>query len=288
VAKVALVTGASSGIGEATAKRLLASNFIVYAGARRVDRMAALADEGARIVPLDLTVDDSIARAIGRIHDEHGRIDLLVNNAGYASYGAVEDVPMSEARRQFEVNVFGLARLIQLVIPAMRAQGQGRIINVSSMGGRGWDPLGAWYHATKFAVEGFSDSLRMELAPFGIKVVVIQPGATRTGWTAIALETLAAASGGTAYASMATAKRRLFLAAVPFSSHPDVIARVVTRAATVARPRTRYAVGAFAKPWILASTFLPARLNDSITNVVTALAARLTKDAGGRTRGDAG
>src|SRR3954467_7983948 len=136
---------------------------------------------------------------------ESGQIDVLVNNAGYGSYGALEDVPIEEARRQFEVNVFGLARLTQLVLPQMRSRRSGRIVNISSMGGRIYEPLGSWYHATKFAVEGLSDSLRMELAPFGIQVVVIQPGAIRTEWAAISADSLEATSSGTAYADQARA-----------------------------------------------------------------------------------
>ena len=144
---------------------------------------------------MDVTDDASMVAGIQRIVDEQGRIDVLVNNAGYGSYGAVEDVPIDEARRQFEVNVFGLARLVQLVTPHMRAQESGRIINISSIGGKFYEPFGAWYHATKFAVEGFSDSLRMELRPFGIKVVLIEPGPIRTEWNEIARDSLLERSG---------------------------------------------------------------------------------------------
>ena len=178
--KTAFVTGASAGIGEATARALLAAGYRVFAGARRLDRMAGLAAAGATLLKLDLTDDVSIVAAVNTIKNEAGRIDVLVNNAGYGSYGALEDVPLDEARRQFEVNVFGLARLCQLVLPTMRAQKSGKIVNVTSIGGKIWEPLGAWYHATKFAVEGMSDCLRMELAPFGVDVIVIEPGAIKT------------------------------------------------------------------------------------------------------------
>src|SRR6478672_3328346 len=196
---VALVTGGSSGIGESTARALLAKGFTVYAVARRVDKMAALASAGVRTFAMDVTDDASMAAGISRIVEEQGRIDVLVNNAGYGSYGAVEDVPIDEARRQFEVNVFGLARLVQLVTPHMRAQGSGRIINISSIGGKFYEPFGAWYHATKFAVEGFSDSLRMELSPFGVQVVIIEPGPIVTEWNAISRDSLVEASRGGAY-----------------------------------------------------------------------------------------
>ena len=198
--KTAFVTGASAGIGEATARALLAAGYRVFVGARRLDRMAGLAAAGATLLKLDLTDDASIVAAVDAIKTQAGRIDVLVNNAGYGSYGALEDVPLDEARRQFEVNVFGLARLCQLVLPTMRAQKSGKIVNVTSIGGKIWEPLGAWYHATKFAVEGLSDCLRVEVAPFGIDVIVIEPGAIRTEWAGIARDGLLQMSGSTAYA----------------------------------------------------------------------------------------
>src|SRR5215469_913275 len=184
--KVALVTGASSGIGDATARRLAPLGYTVYAVARRVDRMAALKDRGIRTEAADVTDDAALVALVEKIISETGRIDVVVNNAGYGSYGALEDVPIAEARRQFDVNVFALARLIQLTLPHMRAQRDGYIVNITSIGGKIWEPLGAWYHATKFAVEGLSDCLRVEVAPFGIDVIVIEPGAIRTEWAGIA------------------------------------------------------------------------------------------------------
>jgi NAD(P)-dependent dehydrogenase (short-subunit alcohol dehydrogenase family) len=267
--KVAVVTGASAGIGEATVKRLIEQGYTTYAAARRLDRMTNLEKLGAILMPLDLTDDGSIVQATERIHTEQGRIDVLVNNAGYGSYGAVEDVPLDEARRQFEVNVFGLARLVQLLTPLMRQQRSGKILNVSSIGGKGWEPLGAWYHATKFAVEGLSDCLRMELKPFGIDVVVIEPGGIRTEWGKIALDTLQQASGHTAYATQAEEKRALFIAAAGSASDPDVVAGEIMRAVQAVRPKTRYAVGFFAKPSIFMSTFLPDRFNDWMMGAVT-------------------
>src|SRR6185312_16325893 len=188
--KTALVTGASSGIGEATALQLSELGFTVYAAARRVDRMSDLADRGIRTTSVDVTDDPSMVALVQTIIADTGRIDVLVNNAGYGLYGALEDMPIAEARRQFEVNVFGLARLTQLVLPRMRAQGDGYIVNISSMGGKIWEPLGSWYHAAKFAVEGLSDSLRAEVSGFGIKVVIIEPGNIRTEWGGIAAEKL--------------------------------------------------------------------------------------------------
>jgi NAD(P)-dependent dehydrogenase (short-subunit alcohol dehydrogenase family) len=267
--KVAVVTGASAGIGEATVKRLVQQGYTTYAAARRLDRMASLEKLGAILLPLDLTDDGSIVQAVERIRNGHGRIDVLVNNAGYGSYGAVEDVPLHEARRQFEVNVFGLARLIQLITPLMREQRSGKILNVSSIGGKGWEPLGAWYHATKFAVEGFSDCLRMELKPFGVEIIVIEPGAIRTEWGQIALHTPQQASGHTVYRPQAEEKRALFLAAAGSASDPDVVAREIIKAIQATRPKTRYAVGANAKPLVFMSTFLPDRFNDWLMDAIT-------------------
>ena len=197
--RTALVTGASSGIGQDTARRLQALGYAVYGAARRTDRLQALTADGIRPLAMDVTDDASMSAGVDRILEETGRIDVLVNNAGYGSYGAIEDVPIDEARRQFEVNVFGLARLTQLVSPHMRTQGSGTIINISSIGGRMTTPLGGWYHATKYAVEALSDALRMELRPFGIDVVVIEPGCIRTAWWAIAADHLKATASGSAY-----------------------------------------------------------------------------------------
>ena len=268
--RTALVTGASSGIGEDTARTLQALGYTVYGAARRTDRLQALAADGIRPLTMDVTDDASVSAGVGRILEETGRIDVLVNNAGYGSYGAIEDVPIDEARRQFEVNVFGLARLTQLVSPHMRTQGSGTIINISSIGGRMTTPLGGWYHATKYAVEALSDALRIELSPFGIDVVVVEPGGIRTAWWAIAADHLEATASGSAYADqirdMAGAMRgesnqRRF-------SPPAVIARAVGRIVTARRPRTRYAVGFMAGPLIAARRVLPDRAFDRLISTV--------------------
>ena len=177
--KVAIITGASSGIGEATALKLIEAGWEVYAGARRKDRMKELKAKGVNTFSLDITNEESITNFISQIFSKESKIDALVNNAGYGSYGSLEDLPLEEARYQFEVNLFGLARLTQLVVPNMREKQQGKIINVSSVGGKVGEPHGCWYHATKFAVEGLSDSLRMELRQFNIDVVVIHKNALK-------------------------------------------------------------------------------------------------------------
>ena len=259
--KVALVTGASSGIGDATVRRLAQLGYTVYAVARRADRMAALKEQGIRTVSADVTDDAALVALVDKIISEMGRIDVVVNNAGYGSYGALEDVPIAEARRQFDVNVFALARLIQLVLPHMRAQRDGYIVNISSIGGKIWEPLGSWYHAAKFAVEGLSDSLRAEVAGFGVKVIVIEPGAIRTEWAAISADNLEAASAGTPYREQArfvsgtlraTDKSRL-------TSGPAVVADAIGRAVQSPRPRTRYAVGGGARSILFTQRLLTDR-----------------------------
>ena len=265
---VALVTGGSSGIGESTARALLAKGFTVYAVARRVDRMVPLASAGVHTFAMDVTDDATMVAGIDRIIEEQGRIDVLVNNAGYGSYGAVEDVPIDEARRQFEVNVFGLARLVQLVAPHMRAQRSGRIINISSIGGKFYEPFGAWYHATKFAVEGFSDSLRMELRPFGIKVVLIEPGPIRTEWNEIARDSLLEHSGAGAYATYARQAHGVMerFDEPSRASTPEEVADKIVKAATVKRPAARYPVGRGARTITTSRDLLPDRVFDEMVS----------------------
>ncbi len=266
MSKTALVTGASSGIGEATVRALLADGYQVFAAARRLDRMAPLGAAGATLLSLDLTDDASIVASVEAIKEATGRLDVLVNNAGYGSFGALEDVPLAEARRQCEVNLFGLARLIQLALPIMRAQKSGRIVNVTSMGGRFGEPFGAWYHASKFAVEGLSDCLRMETAPFGIDVIVIEPGGIRTEWSGIASESLTRMSGATAYGPYARRHAKLLASANAsrLVSGPEVVARTIAKAVRAARPRTRYATGGGAQIVLFLRRVLSDRMFDRI------------------------
>ena len=263
--RAALVTGGSSGIGERAATRLQEAGFTTYAVARRVERMAELEQAGITTFAMDVTDDASMTSGIDRILGEHRRLDVLVNNAGYGSYGAVENVPIDEARRQFEVNLFGLARLVQLVTPGMRERGDGRIINISSVGGKFYEPLGAWYHASKFAVEGFSDSLRLELAPYGIRVVIIEPGPIRTEWNELARAHLVSSSAGTPYEHQAEGVRaRMEAGDGPMMSGPDVVGRKIARAATARRPRSRYPVGRGAGSVVTARRLLPDRVMDAV------------------------
>ena len=244
VSRAVLVTGCSSGIGRATAERLAAAGFTVYASARRLEAVESLS--GCRALQLDVTDEASMRAAVARIEQEEGAVGVLVNNAGYSQSGAVEEVPPAAAHRQFETNVFGPMRLTQLVLPAMREQRWGRIVNVSSMGGELTFPGGGWYHASKHALEALSDALRFELAGFGVDVVVIQPGLIRTGFAQAALGSIevgdgpygrfdAAVGAATAGAYDGAFARRL-------GGGPETVAKVIERAVTAKRPRTRYRV----------------------------------------------
>jgi NAD(P)-dependent dehydrogenase (short-subunit alcohol dehydrogenase family) len=257
--KVALVTGASAGIGKAIVRRLLADGWVVYGAARRMDHMADIRSEGARVLAMDVTDDASMSAAVKQLLDAEGRIDALVNNAGYGSYGAIEDVPLDEARRQFEVNVFGVARMCQLVLSAMRAAGSGTIVNITSMGGRIWMPIGGWYHATKHALEVLSAALRVEVRPFGVNVVVVQPGAIKSEWADIAADNLDKTGRDSVYQAtigpMARALRNYDKAA-----GPEVVAQAVSRAVSSARPKRRYATPLDAKALIFLHWLLPDAL----------------------------
>ena len=274
---VALVTGASSGIGKATALRLAALGITVYAAARRVERMSDLAEHGIHIESLDVTDDGSMVTVVDKIVSEQGRIDILVNNAGYGSYGAIEDVPIDEARRQFDVNVFGLARMTQLVLPHMRAQRDGYIVNISSMGGRIWEPLGGWYHAAKFAVEGLSDCLRAEVAEFGIKVVIVEPGSITSEWATISADNLETTSAGTPYRDQAKlVTRGLRKSDTSFlASPPEVVAEAIGKAVQRAKPRTRYPVGGGARVFLFAERVLTDRGFDRFIRTMYRTAGRL-------------
>lgn len=269
--KTALVTGASSGMGKAIAKRLIMDGFQVYAAARRVDAMSDLAALGAKLLRMDISNEVEVKTAVGIILAEVGGVDVLVNNAGFGLYGPIEDIGISEARYQFEVNVFGPARLTQLLLPAMRQKGAGTIVNITSMGGKIYTLLGGWYHATKHALEGWSDCLRLELAPFGIKVVVVEPGLIDTGFGEVVAEGLLKRSGSGAYAKLTQATAKATKDAYGKDAYgkvrgtsPDVIANVVSKAVSASKPRTRYVVGKYAKPMIMIRQWLGDRMFDRV------------------------
>ena len=247
--QVVLVTGASSGMGKAFANALLDEGLIVYAAARRVEQMADLAARGAITVKLDISQHEQIEAAVRRIERDHGGVDVLINNAGFGLYGSMEETSIDDARYQFEVNLFGMARLTQLLLPTMRAKQRGRIINMSSMGGKIYTPMGSWYHATKHAVEGWSDCLRLELAPFNIDVVIIEPGAIATEFNGVVLAPMLERSGSGPYAKMTQAAASATRAAEKRGggSDPQVIVRLMLRAVRARRPKTRYTGGQYAR-----------------------------------------
>jgi len=263
--KIILITGATSGIGLATAKSLVQGGHCVY-GTYRSDSDESILVEN-KVLPLkaDMTDEASLKTAVQKIISEKGRIDVLFNNAGYGLFGPIEEVSIEAARKQFEVNLFGLARLTQLVLPHMRKQGEGVIINTSSMGGKIYTPLGAWYHATKYALEGWSDCLRLEVKQFGIKVVIVEPGGIQTQWGAIAADNIAAVTKQGPYAKMGNAvamSLRKRYAADGSLSSPQVIADVIVGAVSARRPKTRYVAGAFARPLLLLRKFGGDRIFD--------------------------
>jgi NAD(P)-dependent dehydrogenase (short-subunit alcohol dehydrogenase family) len=244
--KVIFITGASSGIGKATAERLISEGHIVYGAARRVDKMKDLVDVGGHAIAMDVLDEGQMQAAVDQVIEEQGRIDVLVNNAGYAVYGSVEDITIDEARRQFEVNIFGLARLTQMVLPHMREKKSGTIINMSSVGGKIFTPLGAWYHATKHALEGWSDCLRIEVEPFGIDVVLVEPGAIQTEFVEVMNQPMLDRSTGGPYEKMAVALANAGKDTYDKpgrSSGPEVIAATISKAIKSRRPKTRYASG---------------------------------------------
>lgn len=264
--KVVLITGASSGIGYDAAQMLAQQGHRVYAAARRLELMEPLKDLGVQVIPLDVTDEMSIKQCVETVIQAEGRIDVLVNNAGYGFFGAIENVPMEEARRQLEVNVFGLAQLTQLVLPWMRKQGSGRIVNTSSIAGKMVIYMGGWYNVTKYAVEAFSDALRMETKPFGIDVVMIEPGAIKTNWGPIAAQHLRESSAGTAYEEAGTrwANSMEWYYKSRGLSSPQVVAKAISRAVNSRHPKARYCCGRFSHAGQLAHAIMPARWWDAM------------------------
>ena len=268
-----LITGCSSGIGRATARRLASRRELtVYATARRPETIGDLAAAGCRTLSLDVTDDASMQQSVAEVEAEHGSVGVLVNNAGYGAYGTIEETPLDRVRRQFETNVFGLARLCQLVLPGMRAARTGRIVNVSSMGGRLVFPVGGYYHASKYTVEGISDALRFEVAPFGVHVSLVEPGLIRTGFEETAASTMAAsAPPGSPYAELVAAADRQMARSYAnrlLSASPEAVASVVERAAVGPRPRSRYVVTPPAKLLVHARRLLGGRAFDAYLRTV--------------------
>lgn len=264
--QVILITGGSSGIGYETAKSLAEQGHIVYAAARRVERMEPLRELDVHPLSMDVTDETSMQTVVSTLLSEQGHIDVLINNAGYGSLGAVENVTSEEAHRQLEVNVFGLAQLIQLVLPTMRAQHSGRIINIASIAGKVTLANCGWYNVSKFAVEALSDALRMEVKPYGIDVVIIEPSAIKTDWGLIAADHLYDSSQGTVYETFATKEATLMrkLYTSNLLSGPDKVRKAICKAVNARRPRLRYQPGLGANLIIYSHALLPSRWWDSL------------------------
>ncbi|HJQ07683.1 MAG TPA: SDR family NAD(P)-dependent oxidoreductase [Nocardioides sp.] len=243
--KTVLITGCSSGIGAATAARLVDTGWEVWASARRPETLGDLEAAGCRTVALDVTDEASMTAAVRAVLDGSGRIDALVNNAGYSQSGALESVDVDDVRRQFETNVFGLLRLTQLVLPTMRAQGSGRIVNIGSMGGKLTFPGGGAYHASKYAIEAISDALRFEVGGFGIQVVLVEPGLITTEFDAKVAAGMPEGEGPYVAFNAAVLKATTEAYAGPMAKlggPPEAVAKVIAKALTVKNPKPRYTV----------------------------------------------
>jgi NAD(P)-dependent dehydrogenase (short-subunit alcohol dehydrogenase family) len=269
VSKAVLITGCSSGIGRATAERLAGAGHTVYATARRMESIADLEGRGCKLLALDVNDEESMAAAVRSVEDAEGAVGALVNNAGYSQSGAVEDVPMDQIRRQFETNVFGLVRMCQLALPGMRRQGFGRIVNVSSMGGRLTFPGGGFYHATKYSVEAISDALRFEVRAFGVGVAIIEPGLITTDFGNTASASVAEATDHSGpYAEfnavVASTTKNVYEEGPMrhLGGGPDTVARAIEKAITARRPRARYRVTPSAKMSIVTRRLMPDRAWD--------------------------
>jgi NAD(P)-dependent dehydrogenase (short-subunit alcohol dehydrogenase family) len=270
--KAVLITGCSSGIGRASALRLARSGWTVYATARRPESIAELRDAGCRTLALDVTDEDSMRAAVETVEQAEGAVGVLINNAGYSQSGAIETVPMDAMRRQFETNVFGLVRLTQLVLPKMRAQRWGRIVNLGSMGGRLTFPGGGHYHATKHALEAISDALRFELRGFGIAVVLLEPGLITTEFGEAATASMAAVAasgdGDDPYAQFNATVGAVTAGAYDgpmrhLGAGPDRVAKVIERAIARRNPPARITITASAKLSIATRRLLGDRAWDA-------------------------
>ena len=270
----ALVTGASSGIGKATARALGAAGYLTVATARDPRRLGDLEAAGCRALGLDVTDEGSVTSAVHTIEETYGSVSVLVNNAGYGEMGPLEELPIDAFRRELETNLIGLLRLTQLVLPTMRQRGYGRIVNMSGMGGLMSLPGGGAYYASKYALEGLSDALRAEVAPFGIEVIVIEPGLVTSGFNATARESSALAQNGGPYDGLKQAlKTRAFSSDVgrleqTFGATPDQVAEVVVRAVSADHPKTRYPVTLMARVMPALRRLLPDRRSDAMARAM--------------------
>jgi NAD(P)-dependent dehydrogenase (short-subunit alcohol dehydrogenase family) len=269
--KAVLITGCSTGIGRATAERLAEHGWTVYATARRPESIEDLRAKGCHTLALDVTDEQSMQSAVSEVEAAEGAVGVLVNNAGYSQSGAVESVKLDDVRAQFETNVFGLVRMCQLVLPGMRRQRWGKIVNVSSMGGKLTFPGGGIYHGTKHAVEAISDALRFEVRGFGVDVIVIEPGLIKTRFGEAAVSKIESGTTGDGpYAEFNAAVAETTAGAyegplAKLGGGPEVVARTIEKAISRRRPRTRYAVTPSARMILGLRTVLPDRGWDAFT-----------------------
>jgi len=268
VSKAVLITGCSTGIGRETAEHLARKGWKVYATARKLESIEDLRSSGCELLALDVTDEDSMQRAVSAVEEAEGAVGVLINNAGYSQSGALESVSMDQVRRQFDTNVFGLIRMTQLVLPRMRDQGFGRVVNVGSMGGKLTFPGGGLYHATKYALEALSDALRFEVKGFGVDVVLIEPGLIKTRFSDTAVGSIAdvdegpyahfnhAVAAGTAGAYNGPMAR--------LGAGPDAVAKKIEKAISADRPKTRYTVTPSAKLLMGQRRLMPDRAWDAM------------------------
>jgi NAD(P)-dependent dehydrogenase (short-subunit alcohol dehydrogenase family) len=268
ISKAVLITGCSTGIGRATAEWLVNRGWNVYATARKPESIADLKSRGCKTLALDVCDEASMRAAVETVERAEGAVGVLVNNAGYGLLGAFEEAPMTDIRRQFETNVFGLVTMAKLVLPGMRRQRWGRVVNVSSMGGKLTFPGGAYYHATKHAVEALSDALRFEVKGFGIDVIVIQPGPIKTRFGDTAVGVIAPAKDSAYAAFNAGLEKQIheFYESGPmarFAAPPEAVAEVIETAITATSPKTRYKVTLAARILMGLRRVLPDRAFDA-------------------------
>lgn len=268
--KIALITGASSGIGNEVALKLIDEGYTVYGAARRTELMNDIVEKGGTALYLNLFDEKSIEECVNTIISKENKIDLLINNAGYGLGGGIEDISIEDAKKQFEVNVFGMIKIIQLVLPSMRKQKSGMIINVASMAGRFSSPFTGWYHASKYSVEALSDALRLEVEPFGIKVVIVEPGLIKTDWGIIHSKNIRSFSGNGAYAENAGIVADYFEKSYIKSkniSKPTVISDLIIKIAKKKHPKPRYTKGKNAKIFLLIKKIVPDTIFDKLLKI---------------------
>jgi NAD(P)-dependent dehydrogenase (short-subunit alcohol dehydrogenase family) len=277
ISKAVLITGCSSGIGRATAKQLAANGWTVYATARRPESIADLAEAGCQTLPLDVTDEDSMQAAVAEVEKNEGAVGVLINNAGYSQSGTIETVPMDKVRRQFETNVFGMVRMIQLALPGMRRQGWGKIVNISSVGGKLTLAGTGFYNASKHAVESLSDALRFEVGGFGVDVIIIEPGLITTEFANTVVNQMDGLNDcGGAYTEFhknyAKTTQEFYTTGplVRFGAGPEAVAETIEKAITMRRPKTRYPVTPSAHMMLIARKLMTDRMWDGYLGTMSA------------------